>query len=169
MLNRNKPRRQFLKQSVNSAGLALAVSAGLLQPGRVMAHEWYGKRDRTLKMQHVEEVLRALFPGAQTRHGEIAISSPAYIEKPNRVPITIECVDQNVSHIALLVDDQVPLRAYLHFDAVGTRATARKMFSLQYALYANSFDSHGNFRVIVAAYANGILYRTEKYMHYAIN
>ncbi len=98
-MNANLKRRVFLKGSVAAGTLGVAVGAGLLTPGAVMA-AW---PTEAFGAKKVEDALASLMGGsATTPSDKIKIKAPDIAENGAVVPITIDADLNGVESIALI-------------------------------------------------------------------
>ncbi len=80
-------RRTFLKGSMASATLAVAVGAGLLSPSRVLAAEW---PEAALSSNSLDEAIQAAFGSSDvTDSDEVQLKAPLQAENGAVVPIQV--------------------------------------------------------------------------------
>ena len=95
-------RRTFLKGTLGATTLALAASAGLLKPGRVLAAEW---SKPAFEAKSINDALKALFGASQaTASGSIKIKAPIQAENGAVVPIAVSAALPNVQGLAVFVE-----------------------------------------------------------------
>ena len=105
----NKQRRILLKGSLTASALGVAVGAGLLVPGSVLA-AW---PEKAFKAKAMPEMLQELMgAGAAEESGDIKIKAPDIAENGAVVPVTITTSIAGVESIALIaVNNPAPLIA----------------------------------------------------------
>ena len=105
----NNQRRILLKGSLTAAALGVAVGAGLLVPGRVLA-AW---PEKAFKAKAMPEMLQELM-GAESAEesGDIKIKAPDIAENGAVVPVTVTTSIAGAESIALIaVNNPAPLVA----------------------------------------------------------
>lgn len=126
-MNANLKRRVFLKGSVAAGTLGVAVSAGLLMPGTVMA-AW---PKEAFSAKNVEGALTSVMgSGATEASDAIKIKAPDIAENGAVVPITISTTLEGVESIALLASaNGTPLASSMTLGegAIGFVSTRIKM------------------------------------------
>jgi len=105
----NKQRRILLKGSLTASALGVAVGAGLLVPGSVLA-AW---PEKAFKAKAMPEMLQELMgAGAAEESGDIKIKAPDIAENGAVVPVTITTSIAGAESIALIaVNNPAPLIA----------------------------------------------------------
>jgi len=105
----NKQRRILLKGSLTASALGVAVGAGLLAPGSVLA-AW---PEKAFKAKAMPEMLQELMgAGAAEESGDIKIKAPDIAENGAVVPVTITTSIAGAESIALIaVNNPAPLIA----------------------------------------------------------
>ena len=94
-------RRTFLKGTVAGSVLAVAVSAGLLTPTRVLAAAWPAP---AFDAKSIDDALKALYgTSAVADSKDIKIKAPIQAENGAVVPIAVSSGLANVEAIAILV------------------------------------------------------------------
>ncbi|MDZ7803525.1 thiosulfate oxidation carrier protein SoxY [Thiohalophilus sp.] len=94
-------RRTFLKGSLASGTVAVAVSAGLLTPGAVMA-AW---PKRAFETESMETAMNDLFGTAQTQPtDDITIKAPDIAENGAVVPVSVETGIGGIEEIAIIAE-----------------------------------------------------------------
>ncbi len=120
-------RRTFLQGSLAGSAVAVAVGAGILSPGSVLA-AW---PESAFKSKTVEDAMSNLFGSADsTASGDIKIKAPDIAENGAVVPITVSTSISGVSNIAVFADKNgLPLAAsfVLSKSAKGFVSTRIKM------------------------------------------
>ncbi|MGD2117595.1 MAG: thiosulfate oxidation carrier protein SoxY [Chromatiales bacterium] len=114
-MNANVKRRLFLKGSVAAGTLGVAVGAGLLTPGTVMA-AW---PEGAFKAKKVEDALSNLMGSSSSSPSDaITIKAPDIAENGAVVPITIDTSMNGVESIALIASNNAtPLVASFNLGA----------------------------------------------------
>ena len=126
-MNANLKRRVFLKGSVAAGTLGVAVSAGLLMPGTVMA-AWPKEAFSAKNLEAA--VAGAMGPGTTEVSDAIKIKAPDIAENGAVVPITISTTLEGVESIALLASaNGTPLASSMTLGegAIGFVSTRIKM------------------------------------------
>lgn len=105
-------RRTFLKSTLATSALGIAVSAGLLKPKEVLA-AW---PESAFASKSFDDALAQLFDTSNVADsGDIKIKAPDIAENGAVVPITISTTLSNVENISVFVDkNPQPLAA--NFD-----------------------------------------------------
>lgn len=120
-------RRTFLKGSLAGSSVAVAVGAGLLTPGAVMA-AWPKKAFETESM---ETAMNDLFGSAQTQPSDdITIKAPDIAENGAVVPVSVTTGIAGIEEIAIIAEKNgTPLAANfkLASNAKGFVSTRIKM------------------------------------------
>ena len=94
-------RRSFLQSTLAGSALALAASAGLLHPTRVLAAAWPAG---AFEAKSIDDVLKGLYGTRGAADSKaIAIKAPIQAENGAVVPITVSTTLPNVESIAILV------------------------------------------------------------------
>ena len=123
----NMKRRTFLKGTLASGVLGVAVSAGVLTPRMVLA-AW---PKSAFEANSVDGALNALFKTAShAESGDIKIKAPDIAENGAVVPITVSTGMNNVESISMLVEkNPSPLAAKFNLssNAEGFVSTRVKM------------------------------------------
>ena len=106
----NMKRRVFLKGTLASGAVAVAVGAGLLTSGQVLAAAW---PDNAFGPRSVSDALKALHnTDASTASTAIEIEAPDIAENGMVVPITVKTSLGNVESIQILAEkNNSPLAA----------------------------------------------------------
>lgn len=109
----NMKRRTFLKGTLASSMLGVAVGSGLLAPRMVLA-AW---PKSAFDAKTVDEALTALYESKSTTDsGDIKIKAPDIAENGAVVPITISTNLNNIDSIAIMVEkNPSPLAAKFNF------------------------------------------------------
>jgi len=120
-------RRTFLKGSLASGTVAVAVSAGLLTPGAVMA-AW---PKTAFEAEDMQKAMSDLFGSAQTTpSADISIKAPDIAENGAVVPVSVETGIGGVEEIAIIAEKNgTPLAANFKLadNAKGYVSTRIKM------------------------------------------
>ena len=99
-MNANLKRRVFLKGSVAAGTLGVAVGAGLLTPGAVLAAAWPADAFGAKK---VDEALNNLMGSSATSPSDqIKIKAPDIAENGAVVPITVDSSLNGIESIAII-------------------------------------------------------------------
>jgi len=94
-------RRTFLHTTLAGSALAVAASAGLLTPTRVLAAAWPAG---AFEAKTIDDALKGLYGTATAAASPaIAIKAPIQAENGAVVPITVSTTLPNVESIAILV------------------------------------------------------------------
>jgi sulfur-oxidizing protein SoxY len=120
-------RRTFLKGTVAGSVLAVAASAGLLTPTRVLAAAWPAA---AFDAKSVDDALKSLYgTSAATDSKAISIKAPIQAENGAVVPIAVSTSLPNVEAIAIMVaGNNQPLVANVNLNgAVGYFSARMKM------------------------------------------
>ena len=95
-------RRSFLKGSLAGSAVAVAVGAGLLTPGTVLA-AW---PKTAFEAKSVQDALNDLYGSAQTSpSGDISIKAPDIAENGAVVPVSVTTGIAGVSEIAIVAEE----------------------------------------------------------------
>ena len=108
-------RRTFLKGTLASGGIAVAVGAGLLTPATVMA-AW---PKEAFEAKGVDDTLTALLGGKDhTASGDIKIKAPDIAENGAVVPVSITAGQPGIESITILAaSNATPLAASFNMGA----------------------------------------------------
>ena len=120
-------RRTFLKGTVAGSVLAVAASAGLLTPTRVLAAAWPAA---AFDAKSVDDALKSLYgTSAAADSKAITIKAPIQAENGAVVPIAVSTSLPNVEAIAIMVaGNNQPLVANVNLNgAVGYFSARMKM------------------------------------------
>jgi sulfur-oxidizing protein SoxY len=120
-------RRTFLKGTVAGSVLAVAASAGLLTPTRVLAAAWPAA---AFDAKSIDDALKALYgTSAASASKAITIKAPIQAENGAVVPIAISTTLPNVEAIAIMVaGNNQPLVANVNLaGAIGYFSARMKM------------------------------------------
>jgi len=111
-MNTDMKRRLFLKASLGSAAVGMALSAGLLTP-RVVLGAW---NEAAFKAEFIADALKAgMGSDAMTDSSEVTIDTPSNPENGAVVPVAVATTLSGVQSIALLVEKNVkPLCGVFH-------------------------------------------------------
>ena len=94
-------RRTFLQGTLAGGVLAVAASAGLLTPSRVLAAAWPAS---VFEAKSIDDVLKGLYGSTTTADSKaITINAPTQAENGAVVPITVSTTLPDVEAISILV------------------------------------------------------------------
>jgi len=118
------PRRTFLRNTLATAVLAAAGSAGLFSPNRALAAEW--PKD-AFTAKKLDEAINALFGSSQVSpSAAIKLKVPTQAENSAQVQIQVTAELPNVEAIAILVEkNPSPLVAHASFNGAEGYFSAR--------------------------------------------
>ncbi len=118
------PRRTFLRNTLATAVLAAAGSAGLFSPHRALAAEW--PKD-AFAAKKLDEAIGALFgSSAASPSASIKLKAPAQAENSAQVQIQVTAELPNVEAIAVFVEkNPSPLVAHASFSGAEGYFSAR--------------------------------------------
>ena len=122
-------RRVFLKGSGAAATVAVAVAAGLLKPGRVLAAEW---PKQAFDATTVDEALKGIDAAQTSQSDQITIKAPDIAENGAVVPVEVTSNIPNTQSISILAEkNPQPLVADFNLEngAQGYVSTRIKMGS----------------------------------------
>lgn len=109
----NPQRRALLKGGCAAGALALAVSAGLLAPRRVLAADW---NKSAFEAKGVTDALKGLGASDVTDNKDILIKAPDIAENGSMVPVEIVSQISDTQSIVILADkNPLPLLAAFDF------------------------------------------------------
>ncbi len=123
----NQLRRTFLKGTGAAGTVALAVAAGLLKPGQVLAAEW---NKNAFEAKNLADAMKGIDAAAAAKSGDIMIKAPEIAENGAVVPVEVTSKIAGTTDIAIFVDQNVnPLIANFNFSngAEGYVSTRIKM------------------------------------------
>lgn len=123
----NPHRRALLKGGCAAGMLAMAASAGLLVPGRVLAAEW---NKSAFEAKSVADALKGLGASGVADSKDILIKAPDIAENGSMVPVEVVSQIPDTRSIAILSDkNPLPLLAAFDFTdgAQGYVSTRIKM------------------------------------------
>ena len=123
----NPQRRALLKGGCAAGVLAMAASAGLLVPGRVLAAEW---NKSAFEAKSVADALKGLGASGVTDSKDILIKAHDIAENGSMVPVEVVSQIADTRSIAILSDkNPLPLLAAFDFTegAQGYVSTRIKM------------------------------------------
>jgi len=93
-------RRTFLKGTVAGGVVAVAATAGLLKPTRVLAAAWPAA---AFDAKSIDDALKGLYGSSAATPGAITIKAPLQAENGAVVPIAVSTSLPKVDSIAILV------------------------------------------------------------------
>ncbi|MEK6749024.1 MAG: thiosulfate oxidation carrier protein SoxY [Pseudomonadota bacterium] len=107
-------RRSFLKGTVATSALGVAVGSGLLQPRAA----WAAWSEKAFSAKKVDEAIAGLYGSATTKDSsEIKLTVPDIAENGAVVPISVTTSLKNVESIAILVEkNPAPLTGGFNFS-----------------------------------------------------
>lgn len=108
----NTHRRALLKGGCAASMLALAASAGLLVPGRVLAAEW---NKSAFEAKSIADALKGLGASGVADSKDILIKAPDIAENGSMVPVEVTSQIPGTQSIAIL-SDKNPLPLLAAFD-----------------------------------------------------
>ncbi len=109
----NPQRRALLKGGCAAGALALAASAGLLAPRRVLAADW---NKSAFEAKGVADALKGLGASDVTDSKDILIKAPDIAENGSMVPVEIVSQISDTQSIVILADkNPLPLLAAFDF------------------------------------------------------
>jgi sulfur-oxidizing protein SoxY len=117
-------RRTFLQSTLAGSVLAVAASAGLLHPTRVLAAAWPAG---AFEAKSINDALKGLYGTSTAADSKaIAIKAPIQAENGAVVPITVSTSLPNVEAIAILVAGNAnPLVASVNLSGAAGYFSAR--------------------------------------------
>ena len=117
-------RRTFLQGTLAGGVLAVAASAGLLTPSRVLAAAWPAS---AFEAKSVDDVLKSLYGSTAAADSKaITITAPIQAENGAVVPIIVSSTLPNVEAIAILVSGNAnPLVASVNLSGAQGYFSAR--------------------------------------------
>ena len=129
------PRRTFLKNTLATAVLAAAGTAGLLDPRRAQAAEW--PKDAFTAKQF-EVALKALYgTGEMSPSAAVKLKAPTQAENSAQVQIQVEAALPHVESIAVFVEKNPnPLVASARFEGAEGYFSARMKMAQTSDVYA---------------------------------
>jgi sulfur-oxidizing protein SoxY len=123
----NQLRRTFLKSTGAAGTVALAVAAGLLKPGQVLAAEW---NKSAFEAKNIADAMKGVNATGAAKSADILIKAPEIAENGAVVPVEVTSKIAGTSDIVILVDENVnPMIADFTFSngAEGYVSTRIKM------------------------------------------
>lgn len=123
----NEQRRTLLKGGCAAGMVALAASAGLLVPGRVLAAQW---NKGAFEAKNVADALKGLGAAGVADSKDILIKAPDIAENGSMVPVEVTSQIAGTQSIAILTEkNPLPLLALFEFTegAQGYVSTRIKM------------------------------------------
>ena len=110
-------RRTFMKGTLAASGVAVAVSAGLLNPSTVLA-AWPSS---AFESKSVSDALSGLGVDTTSTSGDIKIKAPDIAENGAVVPVTVTSSIANTEAISIIVaKNATPLSATFNLGATTT-------------------------------------------------
>ncbi|MBU0593820.1 MAG: thiosulfate oxidation carrier protein SoxY [Gammaproteobacteria bacterium] len=123
----NQLRRTFLKSTGAAGTVALAVAAGLLKPGQVLAAEW---NKSAFEAKNIADAMKGVNAAGAAKSADILIKAPEIAENGAVVPVEVTSKIAATSDIVIFVDENVnPMIADFTFSngAEGYVSTRIKM------------------------------------------
>jgi sulfur-oxidizing protein SoxY len=100
----NQLRRTFLKGTGAAGTVALAIAAGLLKPGQVLAAEW---NKNAFEAKTTADVLKGINAAAAAKSADILIKAPDIAENGAVVPVEVTSKIAGTTEIAILSEQNV--------------------------------------------------------------
>lgn len=100
----NNTRRTFLKAGMATGSVAIAIGAGLLTPGAVMA-AWPKSAFETKKMDEAIKIINGSASASDSK--DITVEAPDIAENGAVVSVTVKTKLANVEKISILVPENV--------------------------------------------------------------
>jgi sulfur-oxidizing protein SoxY len=132
----NQLRRTFLKSTGAAGTVAVAIAAGLLKPGQVLAAEW---NKVAFDATTTADAMKGLNVAGATESKDILIKAPDIAENGAVVPVEVTSKIPGTTSIMIFVDkNQNPLIADFEFSngAEGYVSTRIKMASTSHVRVA---------------------------------
>lgn len=123
----NQLRRTFLKSTGAAGTVAVAIAAGLLKPGQVLAAEW---NKNAFEAKNIADAMKGIDAAGAAKSADILIKAPEIAENGAVVPVEVTSKIAGTTDIAIFVDQNVnPLIADFTFSngAEGYVSTRIKM------------------------------------------
>ncbi|MBZ0104317.1 MAG: thiosulfate oxidation carrier protein SoxY [Sulfuricella denitrificans] len=123
----NQLRRTFLKSTGAAGTVAVAIAAGLLKPGQVLAAEW---NKNAFEAKNLADAMKGIDAASAAKSADILIKAPEIAENGAVVPVEVTSKIAGTTDIAIFVDQNVnPLIADFTFSngAEGYVSTRIKM------------------------------------------
>ena len=97
----NSLRRTFLKSSGAAGTLAVALAAGLLKPGQVLAAEW---NKAAFESKGIIDALKGIGGSSATESKDIVIKAPDIAENGAVVPVEVTSKIPGTEQISIVVE-----------------------------------------------------------------
>ncbi|BCB27390.1 thiosulfate oxidation carrier protein SoxY [Sulfurimicrobium lacus] len=97
-------RRTFLKGAGAAGAVALAVAAGLLKPGQVLAADW---NKNAFEAKSVADALKDINASGPAKSADILIKSPDIAENGAVVPVEVTSKIPGTTDIAIISEQNV--------------------------------------------------------------
>ncbi len=123
----NQLRRTFLKSTGAAGTVAVAIAAGLLKPGQVLAAEW---NKGAFEAKNLADAMKGIGAAGAGKSADILIKAPEIAENGAVVPVEVTSKIAGTTDIAIFVDQNVnPMIADFTFSngAEGFVSTRIKM------------------------------------------
>jgi sulfur-oxidizing protein SoxY len=128
-------RRTFLKSTFAGAAVAMAATAGMLKPTRVLAAEW---PKAAFDARSLEDALKSLYGVSQTApSGAITIKAQLQAEDGANVPFTVAVNMPNVEALSVYITkNERPLVANLALSGASPYISMRMKMSQSSDVFA---------------------------------
>ena len=100
----NQLRRTFLKSTGAAGTVAVAIAAGLLKPGQVLAAEW---NKSAFDAKNIADAMKGVNAAGAAKSADILIKAPEIAENGAVVPVEVTSKIAGTTDIAILVDQNV--------------------------------------------------------------
>lgn len=100
----NQLRRTFLKGTGAAGTVAIAIAAGLLKPGQVLAAEW---NKSAFEAKNTADALKGINAASAAKSADILIKAPDIAENGAVVPVEVTSKIPGTTDIAILSEQNV--------------------------------------------------------------
>lgn len=100
----NQLRRTFLKSTGAAGTVAVAIAAGLLKPGQVLAAEW---NKNAFEAKNIADAMKGINAAGAAKSADILIKAPEIAENGAVVPVEVTSKIAGTTEITILVDQNV--------------------------------------------------------------
>jgi sulfur-oxidizing protein SoxY len=100
----NQLRRTFLKGTGAAGTVAMAIAAGLLKPGQVLAAEW---NKNAFEAKNTADTLKGINAASAAKSADIMIKAPDIAENGAVVPVEVTSKIAGTTSIAILSEQNV--------------------------------------------------------------
>lgn len=100
----NQQRRSFLKGAGAAGTIAIAIAAGLLKPGQVLAAEF---NKAAFEAKNMADALKGIKGEGAVKSADISITAPEIAENGAVVPVSVTTKMAGASEISIFVDQNV--------------------------------------------------------------